>query len=89
MAQIKPLLFGLTCHEEHGYLLLAVSVLPVQLVHVGALQPVREQGQQVGRQVNALQTTQLGPVSLILLCLLTVTLILINVRPMLWVFKEH
>ena len=70
----------MTCHEEHCYLLLPVAVLPVQLVHVGALQPVREQSQQVSRQVNCLQTPQLGSVSLILLCLFT--LILIDVCPM-------
>ena len=43
-----------------GDVSLAVAVLAVQLVDVGPLQPVREESQQVGGEVEPLQAHQAG-----------------------------
>ena len=51
--------------------LLGVSVVSVQLEHVGSLQPVREEGQEVGGQVYTLQPPECPP-----LLPLTVTFII-------------
>ena len=47
-------------HEEDGDVRLAEAVLAVQLVDVGPLQPVREESQQVGGEVEPLQAHQAG-----------------------------
>ena len=41
--------------------LLGVSIVSVQLEHVGSLQPVREEGQEVGGQVYTLQPPDSPP----------------------------
>ena len=45
-------------HEEYSDVSLPIAVLSVQLVDVGALQPVREEGQEVGGEVEGLEAPQ-------------------------------